>query len=181
MAEKKKKKNRVCIYHPSLFSFGISGLCFSSDKSIWIAKAIFEIASLSVTINDMTDDFGKFFYQCVITSNLMYNKQAWNLSSILLYSMCLLLTSLGISWELWLISVSLVLVSKGQLSHFELGHLYMFLLLGWPAGKLGIFSSLWWHKNKRQKSSYTNLFQCSLHLICWYPIGQNIMSGGTGD
>lgn len=99
-------------------------------------KAIFEIASLSITINDMTDDFGKFFYQCVITSNLIYNKQEWNLSSILLYSMCLLLTSLSISWELWSISVSLVLVSKGQLSHFELGHLYVSLLLGWPAGKL---------------------------------------------
>ena len=39
--------------------------------------------------------------------------------------MWLLLTSLGISWELWLISVSLVLVSKGQLSHFELGHLLL--------------------------------------------------------
>lgn len=128
----------------------------------------------------MSDDFGKFFYQCAITSNLIYKQQAWNLSSILLYSMCLLLPSLGFSWNFWLISVSLILVSKGQLSRSKLGHFYVSLRLGWPAGQLSIFSLLWGHKNKRQKSSHTNLFQCSLRLICWHPIGQN-MSGGIGD
>lgn len=128
----------------------------------------------------MTDGFGKFFYQCAIISNLMYNKQTWSLSNILLYSMCLLLTSLGFSWDFWLISVSLILVSKGQLSRSELEHLYVSLLLGWPAGQLSIFFLLWGQKNRRQKSSHTNLFQCSLRLICWHPIGQT-MSGGIGD